>query len=56
MQMIIILALVYLSILTHLYVKKSKENEINYSNYQNCLRALSEYDSKLAAYLKDNGL
>ena len=32
--------------------KLEKKNQINYSNYQNCLRALSEYDRELANYLR----
>jgi len=35
--------------------KYYRKNEINYSNYQNCLRALAEYDKNLAEYLEKEG-
>lgn len=35
--------------------KTNKQKNIYYSNYQNCLRALKEYDPKLSEYLsKEN--
>ena len=32
---------------------KKEKNDINYSNYKNCLKALSEYDSSLANYISE---
>lgn len=43
--------IIYTSIVTIKYIEKSKENRINYSNYANCLRALSNTDPSLAEYL-----
>ncbi len=48
----LILSLILYSILTTIaFIKYYRKNEINYSNYQNCLRALAEYDKNLAEYL-----
>jgi len=51
-----ILILTLYSILTTIaFIKYYRKNEINYSNYQNCLRALAEYDKNLAEYLEKEG-
>jgi len=53
----LILLLTLYSIVTTIgLIKYYKKNEINYSNYQNCLRALSEYDKDLAEYLEKDGV
>lgn len=39
-------------VLINEYRKLYKKNRINYSNYINCLIALSEYDKNLANYLE----
>lgn len=44
-----------MSYIVYEYFKLKKENEINYSNYQNCLRALAEYDPRLKEKLKKEG-
>ncbi len=51
-----IIILTLYSILTTIgLVKYYKKNEINYSNYINCLRALAEYDPRLKEKLKEEG-
>lgn len=51
-----IIVLTLYSILTTIgFIKYYRKNEINYSNYQNCLRALAEYDKNLAEYLEKEG-
>lgn len=47
MNILIILLLFYGMLVTMFYARKDKENRINYSNYQCCLRALSEMDNRL---------
>lgn len=49
------LLILYSGILTIKYFKLKNLNKINYSNYQNCLRALADTDPKLANYLKKRG-
>lgn len=56
MNILITLLFIYSALLTTLYAKKDKENRINYSNYQCCLRALSETDPKLKEYIEKNTL
>ena len=46
------LLILYSCILTIKYFKLRNLNEINYSNYQNCLRALADTDPNLSNYLK----
>ena len=48
----IVLLLIYSIIITYSYLKIKKQNKINYSNYQNALKALSSFDPKLADFLK----
>lgn len=48
------LLILYSGILTIKYFKLRNLNEINYSNYQNCLRALADTDPNLSSYLKIN--
>lgn len=52
---LIIVLIIYSTLTTIVLIRYYKKNEINYSNYQNCLRALSEYDSDLAQYLEKEG-
>lgn len=54
MNILIILLLFYGMLVTMFYAIKDRENRINYSNYQCCLRALSETDSKLKEYIEKN--
>lgn len=56
MNILITLLFIYAALLTTLYAKKDKENRINYSNYQCCLRALSETDPKLKEYIEKNSI
>lgn len=56
MNILITLLFIYSALLTTLYAKKDKENRINYSNYQCCLRTLSETDPKLKEYIEKNKL
>jgi len=51
----IIVETMALTILLSEHFKLKKENECNYSNYINCLRALAEYDPKLKEKLKEEG-
>ena len=53
---IIELLTIYAVILTIKYYKLRKENKVNYSNYQCCLRALSETDPKLKEYIEKNSI
>lgn len=46
------LLILYSGILTIKYFKLRNLNEINYSNYQNCLKALADTDPNLSNYLK----
>ncbi len=55
MNTIICLLIIYSVIITNLFIHKREENDRNYSNYQNCLKALAEYDPKLSAYLRQRG-
>ena len=48
-----ILLIIYSTVMTYLYVEKRHQNNVNYSNYQNCLIALSQFDKNLAEYLKN---
>ena len=48
---LLIIIVILLKIIYDLYTA----NKIYYSNYQNVLLALSEYDPKLAEYLKKRG-
>lgn len=41
-------------ILIYLIYKSNKKKDLYYNNYQQCLRALSESDSKLKEYLERN--
>lgn len=52
MVIVIELLVFYAVAVTIKYYKVKMLNRVNYSNYQNCLRALSETDPKLADYLK----
>lgn len=52
---LIIVLIIYSTLTTIALIRYYKKNEINYSNYQNCLRALSEYDLDLAKYLEKEG-
>lgn len=52
MNILTTLLFTYAAIVTVLYARKDRENRINYSNYQCCLRALSETDPKLKEYIK----
>ena len=54
MNILIILLLFYGMLVTMFYARKDKENRINYSNYQCCLRALLEMDPKLKEYIEKN--
>lgn len=56
MNILIAFLFIYSALLTTLYAKKDRENRINYSNYQCCLRALSETDPKLKGYIEKNTL
>ena len=56
MNIFITLLFTYAAIVTVLYARKDKENRINYSNYQCCLRALSETDPKLKEYIEKNSI
>lgn len=56
MNILIILLLLYGILVTMFYAIKDKENRINYSNYQCCLRALSETDPKLKEYIEKNSM
>lgn len=56
MDILIILLFIYATIVAILYARKDKENRINYSNYQCCLRALSETDPKLKEYIEKNSM
>lgn len=51
---LIMLLIIYSVILTVKYFKLKELNKINYSNYQNCLRALADTDPDLANYLDKN--
>ena len=42
--------------LIYLLHKANKKKNLYYNNYQQCLRALSESDPKLAEYLRRNRL
>lgn len=53
-NLILILTL-YSILITIGFIKYYRKNEINYSNYQNCLRALAEYDPRLKEKLKEEG-
>jgi len=48
---VIELLIAYSIVMTIAYYKLWKKNNINYSNYKNCLKALAEYDPKLKEYL-----
>lgn len=48
--------IIYAIVMTILYIKKNESNKINYSNYQNCLRALAEVDPKLKEYIEKNSI
>lgn len=52
MQYIISLFIFIIIVLVMEYRKLYKTNKINYSNYRNCLFALSEYDKDLYNYLE----
>lgn len=56
MNIFITLLFTYAAIVTVLYARKDRENRINYSNYQCCLRALSETDPKLKEYIEKNSI
>lgn len=56
MNILITMLFTYAAIITILYAKKDQENRINYSNYQCCLRALSETDPKLKEYIEKNSI
>lgn len=56
MDILTTLLFIYAAIVTVLYARKEKENRINYSNYQCCLRALSEMDPKLKEYIEKNSI
>lgn len=55
MNAIVCLLTIYSVVITNLFINKREENDRNYSNYQNCLKALAEYDPKLSAYLRQRG-
>lgn len=44
--------LIYNIILIYLLYKSNQKKKIYYNNYQQCLRTLSESDSKLKEYLE----
>ena len=48
--MLIIICFISIRIAYYFYVK----NKINYNNYQNALRALSDTDPSLKEYMKNN--
>ena len=52
MILIIILGMIYIFVLTILYVDKCQENDINYSNYQNALKVIADENPDLAEYLR----
>lgn len=54
MEYILEILIIYALIVTLKYIEKTQENKINYSNYVNCLRALSDTDPELAKYLGKN--
>lgn len=56
MNILTTLLFTHAAIVTVLYARKDKENRINYSNYQCCLRALSEMDPKLKEYIEKNSI
>lgn len=56
MNILITMLFTYAAIVTVLYARKDRENRINYSNYQCCLRALSEADPKLKEYIEKNSI
>lgn len=56
MSILTILLFTYATIVTILYARKDRENRVNYSNYQCCLRALSETDPKLKEYIEKNSM
>jgi|GEM_PF-3289419 len=52
-QVIIIeLLILYSGILTIKYLNLKKQNKINYSNFQNALRVITDSDPRLAKYLE----
>lgn len=51
----IILLILYSTLTTIALIKYYRKNEINYSNYQNCLRALSDTDPSLKEHLEKEG-
>ena len=53
-QVIIIeLLILYSGILTIKYINLKKQNKINYSNFQNALRVITDSDPTLAKYLEE---
>ena len=51
-QVIIIeLLILYSGILTIKYINLKKQNKINYSNFQNALRVITDSDPRLTKYL-----
>lgn len=53
-QVIIIeLLILYSGILTIKYINLKKQNKINYSNFQNALRVITDSDPRLAKYLEE---
>jgi len=44
--------MIYIFVLTILYVDKCQENDINYSNYQNALKVIADENPDLAEYLR----
>ena len=53
-QVIIIeLLILYSGILTIKYINLKKQNKINYSNFQNALRVITDSDPRLTKYLEE---
>lgn len=55
MTNLILLLTLYSTLTTIAFIKYYRKNEINYSNYQNCLKTLAGYDKSLAEYLEKEG-
>lgn len=56
MELLIIILIIALVTMIHEYKVLYETNKITYNNYKQCLRALSESDPELKAYLESKGI
>lgn len=55
MKYLILTLIIIIIVLIKVIVYLKNEKDIQYSNYQNCLKALKIYDQKMVEYLERKG-